>query len=368
MILANCSVLQLDECFKNNRIIFFGKGSWLKVIKSTPIMKYKSQFAYVIDNDNNSTDIYVDDVRLYVFKPEKVVEEESCIIVITSPIYMYEMYNQLMSMKLSDNIVCYCLPFMGLATKTDLNKDVLNMVRSFEGTKKIEKTIHSFWFSGGKKPYEYQKCIDTWNILDDYKIIEWDKENYDWGKHPFLRRAIELEAWAYATDYARLDVLFQYGGIYMDMDIEVFKPFDDLLGNDALLSFCNPFWIDLAFVASKKGNLLIKEMLKIYDELELPESKAGFKKYFQPALIYETLSKNGIKMDGSLQVVDNATVVPVEFFYPMDSVIFAPYKKSENTYTVHYNNFGWSTGKVNNKEKKLHDNQILWNLVTNKNI
>ncbi|MDO5332371.1 MAG: glycosyltransferase [Bacillota bacterium] len=253
---------------------------------------------------------------------------------------------------------------MTLETKYTIDEKLYSEVVNDKAEKKSPKMIHSFWFSGEDKPDSYKKCVDSWaEILDDYEIIEWNQDNYDWKKHPFLKKAIELKAWAYASDYARLDVLYRMGGIYLDMDVEVFKKFDDLLNNEAILSFSSPVQIDLAVMASCKGNLLVNNLLLAYDDLIVPKSREEYAKYFQPALVRNILVDCGIEMNGNLQKVSEATVFPTEFFMPQDVILFSPYIKTNNTYAVHYDNFGWSFSKDNKREKKTRDNNKLWELI-----
>ena len=367
MKMFNCSLDESNKVFKNKKIIFFGKGSWLQLVNNTPLMALKEQFAYIIDNNGEGTE-KIGDTSLHVYRPERIMDEKNCIVILTSPIYMYDMYCQLCNMKLNNSINCYALPFMQMISHKEMNEKLLCEVLGNTVDEKIPRIIHSFWFSGEPKPDEYKKCVDTWSsVLKDYEIKEWNMQNYDWHKHPFLQRAIELKAWAFAADFARLDVLNEFGGIYLDMDVEVFKPFDGLLGNEALFSFGNNILIDLAVMGAEKNNVIVKDLLKIYDDIPIPNEKENFKKFFQPVLVRETLVKHGIKMDGSLQKIDGVAVFPMEFFMPMDVVLYESYIKTKYNYCVHYDNFGWGVNGRNNHEKKENDNKKLWNLIAENN-
>lgn len=359
----NCSLQEIKERFKNRRIIFFGSGSWLEMVRHTELMLLQDQFAYIIDNNPNQN-TRMKNLQLDVYAPQKLHDETDCIVIISSPVYMYDMYCQLKEMDLSDSIHCYAFPFMQMITEPQIDGELFEKTVNLKRIPKIPKIIHSFWFSGEPKPAEYQNCIDTWaKQLQDYEIIEWNMDNYNWHKHPLLERAIEVKAWAFASDYARLDVLNEYGGIYLDMDVEVFKPFDDLLGNEALLAFGNNVLIDLAVLGAQKENKVIQSMLAIYDAISVPADRKGFVPLFQPALVRETLVKQGIKMNGALQVVKGATAFPTSFFMPQDVILYKDYEITEHTYCVHYDNFGWSFGGDNKREKKIRDNNLLWSLV-----
>lgn len=358
MVLLNNTINDIVSNISNEKVIFFGCGSWFEIINYTDLMQLESRFAYIIDNDAYG-EKSIGNKKLHIYRLEKLHEEEGAIIILTSPVYMYDMYCQLEELGLPDSFVCYSFPFVQMISNFP---EITNVKLYNNGHKRqIPKIIHSFWFSQEKKPYAYQKCVDTWKeILTDYKIIEWNMETYDWHKNSFVERAIELKAWAYATDFARLDVLNTYGGIYLDMDVEVFKPFDNLLDNKVILSFANNVYVDLAVMGAEKNNILIQNLMKLYDDIQLPSEKKEFSKFFQPFWIRKTLVEYGIKMNGAMQMINGVRVFPSEYFMPLDAILYRDYNKTDHTYCVHYDNFGWSFGQDNKKEKKKRDNELLW--------
>lgn len=103
----------------------------------------------------------------------------------------------------------------------------------------IPKVIHYCWFGGGTKPKLTEKCIQSWRIFcPDYQIVEWNENNYDISAAPlYVRQAYAAKKWAFVTDYARLQIIYENGGIYMDTDVELKKPLDDLLRYDAYFGF-----------------------------------------------------------------------------------------------------------------------------------
>ena len=365
MRFLNCNLDEAYDLLNKYKIVFFGQGAWLQNVEFTPLMSLENNFSYIIDN-NPKGNVSLGKNQLKVKYPEAIKGENKAAIILTSPIYMYDMYQQLEKMHLSDAILCLSFPFMQLIS----NKKYDPIPKTVKkGDEKIPKIIHSFWFSGDEKPDSYKKCVDTWPIhLEGYEIKEWNKDNYDWHKNAFLKKAIECEAWAFATDYARLDVLYQEGGIYLDMDVEVLKSFDDLLDNKAILAFSNNIMVDLAVLGSQKHNRLIKKLLDLYDNVDLPSDKSGFSRYFQPSLIRKTIADSGICMDGSFQICEDATVYPKEYFMPQDHVIFRFNNITENTHCIHYDNFGWSNSTENKRFKKIRDNNLLWDILQNQNI
>ena len=94
----------------------------------------------------------------------------------------------------------------------------------------IPKKIHYCWFGKNPLPEQTKQYIETWKkYCHDYEIIEWNEDNFDINQNQYCKEAYEAKKWAFVSDYVRLKVLYDNGGIYMDTDIEVIKPLDDLL-------------------------------------------------------------------------------------------------------------------------------------------
>jgi len=96
----------------------------------------------------------------------------------------------------------------------------------------IPKRIHYCWLSGDPMPREIHRCIKTWHkILPDYELKLWSKDNFDIASVPFVREACEHRKWAFAADYIRMYALYHEGGIYLDSDVRILKPLDELLNH-----------------------------------------------------------------------------------------------------------------------------------------
>lgn len=102
----------------------------------------------------------------------------------------------------------------------------------------IPKVLHYCWFGGAPKPKNIQNCIRSWKkYCPDYKIIEWNEQNFDVSQSLYTRQAYDARRWAFVADYARLKILYEQGGIYMDTDVELLRPLDDLLAYPAFFGF-----------------------------------------------------------------------------------------------------------------------------------
>ena len=209
----------------------------------------------------------------------------------------------------------------------------------------IPRKIHYFWFGGGEKSSSVKKCIDSWKkFCPDYEIIEWNEKNYDYTKHPFMVKAYNEKKWAFVSDYARLDVLYNNGGIYLDTDVEVIKKLDVLLENHAYIGFERDDLVnDGQGFGGEQGFPLFKEMLSVYDGLE---------EYIEsPKLRTKVCLEHGLKLDGSRQTIAEMEVYPVDYFCPKNyktGVI----RTTKNTMSIHHFDASWHS-KSSRKYMKL---------------
>lgn len=130
----------------------------------------------------------------------------------------------------------------------------------------IPKIIHLCWLSGDPYPECIQKCLDTWKEhLPDYEIMLWDRNRFDINSTPWTREAFEAKKYAFAADYIRLYALYNYGGIYLDSDVIMYKPFDDLLSLPYFIGQDYMGHFEAAIIGAEKHTGWIGEILARYD-------------------------------------------------------------------------------------------------------
>ncbi len=207
----------------------------------------------------------------------------------------------------------------------------------------IPKKIHYCWFGGNKKPKSVQKCINSWKkFCPDYEIIEWNESNFDIHCMPFVEQAYEAKKYAFVTDVARLMIVYQYGGIYMDTDVEVVKPLDDLLENRAYMGFENDKNIatGLGF-GSEAGLPFLKEHIDVYKEWNFTNEDGTYNQIGCPTVATDLFKTKGIILDGSEQTVCDVHLYPEEYFNPYDSIT-GRLNKTDKTYSIHWYDASWS--------------------------
>jgi hypothetical protein len=132
----------------------------------------------------------------------------------------------------------------------------------------IPKIIHYCWLSDDPIPAEYQTCMDSWKIkLPDYRFILWDTKRFDINKTLWTKQAFEAKMYACAADYIRLYAVYHYGGIYLDMDMEVIKPFGPLLDNEIMLADETLYRksLEAGCFGAVKGHPYIKKCMEYFE-------------------------------------------------------------------------------------------------------
>ena len=100
----------------------------------------------------------------------------------------------------------------------------------------ITKTIHYCWFGRGELPEKAKQCIESWKkFCPDYEIKEWNEDNFDMNSCAYVKEAYEAKKWAFVSDYARFEILYKYGGLYFDTDVELVKSFDDIVSKGTFM-------------------------------------------------------------------------------------------------------------------------------------
>lgn len=214
----------------------------------------------------------------------------------------------------------------------------------------IPKVIHFCWFGGKPIPKEYQRYLDSWKkYLPDYEIKEWNESNYDVNCIPFSKEAYEVGKFAYVSDYARLKILYEYGGIYFDTDVEVIRSMDDLMARGAWMGiekhFNNPEADDMVNpglgFAVEPYNSIIKEIMSFYENTHYIFPDGHMEQIPIVPITSNVLKKYGLKSstDRPYKVAD-IMIYPWDYFCPIE-FLSNKYEITNNTYTIHHYTATW---------------------------
>lgn len=226
----------------------------------------------------------------------------------------------------------------------------------------IPKKIHYCWFGGNHLPEDVKLYIASWRkYCPDYEIIEWNESNFDINCCAYVKEAYEAKKWAFVTDYVRLYALYHHGGIYMDTDVEVVKPFDDLLDCQAFMCFENDRLVSIGTFGAIKNSTLIREFLDSYGRKHFLKEEGRYDITTNLHVVTSVLRrKYNLRLNGKAQLLKGKICI-----YPMDYFIAKSYRlgwiqKSECTYAIHHYNASWVDEKVKNTEKKKRKYAILY--------
>lgn len=202
----------------------------------------------------------------------------------------------------------------------------------------IPKKIHYCWFGRGEKPKLAQKCIASWKkYCPDYEIIEWNEDNFDINMNGYTRMCYSQKKYAFLSDYVRLLVVAEHGGVYFDTDVELLKRPDHLLQANSFFGFENEGYINTGHgFGSVAHGRAIEAMIEEYTVYL--DGSAGVCSC--PKLNTAALEKLGLQKDGTRQMVADALILPVDWLNPYESTT-GRLNKTENTISIHWYSGAW---------------------------
>jgi len=213
----------------------------------------------------------------------------------------------------------------------------------------IPKVIHYCWFGRNPLPKSAIKCISSWRkFFPDYEIKEWNEDNFDVNCIPYTRDAYASKKYAFVSDYARFLILYQYGGLYFDTDVEVIKSFDDIVRQGPFMGVEVPaIGSRLPIVAPglglgvNPGLGLYGDVVEVYKTLPFRDANGAINKHTVVPITTELLVRSGLKTSCKIQYVAGIWVYPSDFFNPLDSVT-GKMTITENTRSIHWYMASWS--------------------------
>lgn len=228
---------------------------------------------------------------------------------------------------------------------------------------KIPKIIHYVWLGKGNKPEQFYKCLESWKkFCPDYVIKEWNEDNFDFSHNKYCMQAYKEKKYGFVADYIRVMVLNEYGGVYLDTDVEIVKNLDEFLNQDYVIGFENNVHCETAVMASIKNHKFLKILIDYYEIKEFINKKGKMDLTPNTPLLTYFLKYNyGLKLNNKKQVLNykfdkneeqTISVFPQDYFSPINYTT-RKLKLTSNSYTIHYFSATWFTKKLNFQEKFL---------------
>ncbi len=224
------------------------------------------------------------------------------------------------------------------------------------------KIIHYCWFGKSPLPSLAIKCINSWRkYMPDYEIKEWNESNFDVNQIAYTAEAYICKKYAFVSDYARFKIMYNYGGIYFDTDVEVIKSLDSLINkgpfwglehyNNELL--CNP---GLGF-ACPSGLSLCNEMIDYYEKQTFIKPNGKYNLTTVVEIFSKILKKRGFSLSSFPEMLDDIYIYPPEYLSPIN---YHTGEKNitQNTYTIHHYAASWV-----NKYDNMSFLEKIWNFL-----
>jgi hypothetical protein len=218
----------------------------------------------------------------------------------------------------------------------------------------IPKIIHYCWFGNKEMSREDISNVEGWRKLcPDYKIIVWNEKNYDVSKNRYMFEAYKAGKFGFVPDYARLDIIYHYGGFYFDTDVQLLKNLDFLLNKNCIMGFESANAINHGHgFAAEPGNEIIKKLLDMYGSLRFINPDGTLNLTPSPVYISNFMKSIGLKFNNKHQFVSGVEVFPNYYFCPKDYLSGKIHIRKE-TVSIHKFNVSWMSQEDITKMTKI---------------
>ncbi len=261
--------------------------------------------------------------------------------IITLGFYLKEMIEELDSLQRFDNCTFY---IAGLADNDSALRGEILEKRECN----IPKLIHYFWVGGNPLPDRLKRYIESWHkFCPDYEIKLWNEDNYDFTANKYTAQAYGQKKWGFCADYPRLDVIYRYGGIYLDTDVELVRNLDPLLKYNLFAGFegASRVAFGLGFGATA-GNAVIKKNMEYYESLSFVNEDGSLNLTPSPAYQSAVLEDLGYNLNNTTQIRNNSIILNSSYFAPVyESPVFS----------IHHYEGSWLDEETKERNTKIRD-------------
>lgn len=350
--IKNANPQKFKEYMKEKRVFIYGAGRALEscldiyfqdavvegVIDSNP-----KKIGEKIDTGKGQTKVIsrMQFIRIY----EESMDKDQFVLFISSPVYAAEIVDELDRVDELDGLKCFLQVLVRNTFTDNSNFDFTN------GKEIIPRKIHYIWIGGKALPDEFKKNIESWKKNNpSYEIIQWDESNYDFRKTDYMRWTYDKHDFGFTTNYARLDILNQNGGIYLDTDVEAVSSFDVLLKDK---TFFNMGCADRVNMGCGFGTIsnqkIIWDIMSQFENCKEEMTSRPYHNYVHPIL-----KKYGFELSNCFQRVNGIVLYPSDVMSPL-TINGLDNNFSKNTVSIHKEAGTWMSKTEKQKSGNLEN-------------
>lgn len=206
----------------------------------------------------------------------------------------------------------------------------------------IPKIIHYCWFGGNNLPASALKCIESWKkFMPEYEIKRWDESNFDVNEISYTAEAYKIKKYAFVSDYARFKILYDNGGIYLDTDVEIIKPLDEILNHGPYLGQEKGISVNPGLgMAAEPKMPFIRKILNHYSELHFIKEDGSIN--YDTVVFHTTNKLYEYGWTGKEKEIAGFKIYSKDYFCPLDYET-NKLTLTENTHTIHHYSQTWIT-------------------------
>lgn len=296
------------------------------------------------NKDLHGTKIKLNQHEVCVYSVEHLekISNKNIVLLITN-VRFDKVLRELTQYSFGGKLEYFCLShILADFTETLAMNKILPRNIQYSDEAKIPKIIHYCWFGGKPIPNKYKKWMNSWKkYCPDYEIIEWNESNYDVTKNQYMHDAYKNEKWGFVPDYARLDIIYQYGGIYLDVDVELVQSLDELRYQEGFVGFEDQTEVNFGSgFGAAKGNRIIRELRDEYDRRKFVNEDGSLNLLSSPFIQTEYFLKKGLVQNGEYQKLDGFSIYPEKMF-SSKSLFSRRVKMTEYTKAIHHFDATW---------------------------
>ena len=356
MKLINLNIYQLVELASDKKVVCFGAGRMLaNFISRYPQLKLENLIYRVVDSspEKIGTFFSVNNKKIPIISEQELRMQDGIVMLITCR-DVVGVYEQLKCHQELRDVLCCASCYIDSETNLLIETERIYPAKyRLTSEQKIPKKIHYCWFGGNPIPDKNKRWMESWRkYCPDYEIIEWNEDNYDLTKNQYMYEAYQQKKWGFVPDYARLDIIHEHGGIYLDTDVELIRPIDDLLYQSAFagIDFTKLVSLGLGFGAEAKSPV-INKLREEYEPLRFVNEDGSLNLIAAPKVQQKSFEQLGYVCNGDYQIIEGMTIYPEKVLSGKCNYT-GRIMPTEHTYMIHHYDGSWVAKDVREAVKR----------------